>query len=303
MIRNKITIDGSTRKKDKTTGYLTCDVLAAKVGVQEYHHTEIGVEPVDDNGLVKVARLPESVFDAISLDSWSGIDLTNDHPDGGLVDADNYQAEAIGNTLGKATQDSDHIRVRVVVKDAQAIKDLEQGKSEVSAGYTADYIKQSGVFNDEAYDYIQTNIKLNHLALVDRGRAKSAIVLDSEEVMIEELKAQIEALEEQVTELNKRPTFDALAQLVQVTKDAESINADGEYANKDAEAIKREALGDKVTLDHSSDVVDYVFTMTLDSLKTISDEVVEAEPTIVLDAEVVNDEPSARSLYMKSLGL
>ena len=121
--------------------------------------------------------------------------------------------------------------------------------------------------------------------------------------MIEELKAQIEALEEQVTELNKRPTFDALAQLVQVTKDAESINADGEYANKDAEAIKREALGDKVTLDHSSDVVDYVFTMTLDSLKTISDEVVEAEPTIVLDAEVVNDEPSARSLYMKSLGL
>jgi hypothetical protein len=58
---------------------------------------------------------------------------------------------------------------------------------EVSCGYTADLVEEPGVYQGQAYDFIQRNIKYNHIAIVDKGRAGPdvRIRLDSEDAVME----------------------------------------------------------------------------------------------------------------------
>ncbi|MGL5431928.1 MAG: DUF2213 domain-containing protein, partial [Plesiomonas shigelloides] len=59
---------------------------------------------------------------------------------------------------------------------------IESGKCELSAGYTAKYDFTPGVTADgEAYDAVQRDIRINHVALVPRARAgRQARVFDHE---------------------------------------------------------------------------------------------------------------------------
>lgn len=58
-------------------------------------------------------------------------------------------------------------------------------------GYTVDLIPEEGSYNGQPYNFRQSNIKYNHLSIVDNARAGSEarIALDSfdaEEILIEE---------------------------------------------------------------------------------------------------------------------
>ena len=55
-------------------------------------------------------------------------------------------------------------------------------KRDVSCGYRCEYAPKQGVFGDKSYDFIQTNIRGNHLASVSQGRmGRSVAVLDAAE--------------------------------------------------------------------------------------------------------------------------
>jgi hypothetical protein len=61
--------------------------------------------------------------------------------------------------------------VPLVLMDAGAIKDYEDGKRELSMGYEAEIVFEDGVTPDgQPYDAIQRGMRMNHLALVDRAR-------------------------------------------------------------------------------------------------------------------------------------
>lgn len=49
-------------------------------------------------------------------------------------------------------------------------REIENGKKELSLGYFCKYKKERGVFKGEVYDYVQTEMVGNHIALVDAGR-------------------------------------------------------------------------------------------------------------------------------------
>lgn len=49
------------------------------------------------------------------------------------------------------------------------------GKKELSLGYVCDYKLKKGVYNGQPYDAVQTNLRGNHIALVDRGRMGSDV--------------------------------------------------------------------------------------------------------------------------------
>jgi hypothetical protein len=53
-------------------------------------------------------------------------------------------------------------------------KILKGGKRELSLGYKVDLEETPGVWNGQEYDAIQRNIRVNHLAIVPRGRAGNA---------------------------------------------------------------------------------------------------------------------------------
>jgi len=144
-------------------GYLRGEAVVTRCGVFKYLN--------QDGTIRREARLPEYAFKKESLDSLKMIPVTNNHPDV-LVDASNAKELSIGTTGETINIDGENILTTVTINVQDAINEIENNnKVELSLGYTLDLIEQKGVYNGQEYDCIQTNIKYNHLAVVERGRA------------------------------------------------------------------------------------------------------------------------------------
>lgn len=151
-------------------GYLVAEARCVRSGVQLYSGAEVG-KP--DMKVVRVYRAPEQVSDAASLQTFSHAPITVDHP-AELVTADNVKALAVGEVSTAAKWDGEWVQLPLILKDAAAIQLVEGGKREVSAGYTCELTFGDGLTPDgHPYDAVQTQIRINHLALVDRARAGS----------------------------------------------------------------------------------------------------------------------------------
>lgn len=164
-----VTVAGTRRRDD---GSLLADARIARTGIQTYLGSEVG-KP--DMAMVRVYRPGTEVFSEDTLKSAAHRPVTNDHP-AELVTADNWKAHAVGQTGDEITGEGIFIRVPLMVSDGETIKAIEAGKQELSAGYTCDLAFEAGTTpSGEAYDAIQKNIRINHVAIVQRGRAGSQV--------------------------------------------------------------------------------------------------------------------------------
>jgi len=119
---------------------------------------------------VRELRPPEEVMHADSLASFGLMPVTNEHPSE-LLTADNAKQYAVGSVSESVVPEGDKVRAVLMITDASAIEALDAGKSELSCGYTADVVQEAGVWQGQPYDAVQRNIRGNHVALVDAGRA------------------------------------------------------------------------------------------------------------------------------------
>jgi hypothetical protein len=164
-----VTVAGTRRRDD---GSLLADARIARTGVQAYLGSEVG-QP--DQAMVRVYRPGSEVFSDETLKSAAHRPVTNDHP-AELVTSENWKAHAVGQTGDEITGEGIFIRVPLMVSDEATIKAIEGGKQELSAGYTCDLDFTAGLTPaGEAYDAIQKNIRINHVAVVQRGRAGSKV--------------------------------------------------------------------------------------------------------------------------------
>ena len=165
-------------------GYIKANAIVTRTGVFLYKNP--------DGTIRKELRHPDEVFKVDSLDSMKMIPVTNGHPQERLVSAENAKRLAIGYTGETITQDGEFVLSNLLITDLASIKDVtERNRRELSLGYTVDLIPEEGSYNDQPYNFRQTNIKYNHLSIVDNARAGSEarIALDSfdaEEILIEE---------------------------------------------------------------------------------------------------------------------
>jgi len=160
-------IAGTRRTAD---GYLVAEVRTARTGIQDYAGFEVG-KP--DMPIVKVYRPADQVFSKDSMGSYAHKPVTNDHP-AEAVSATNWKDLAVGQIGDEVARDGEFVRIPLVVMDAAAIKLVEDGKRELSAGYVCDLAWEAGVTPDgQAYDAIQKDIRINHVAIVQNGRAGS----------------------------------------------------------------------------------------------------------------------------------
>ncbi|RVH91728.1 DUF2213 domain-containing protein [Sinorhizobium medicae] len=151
-------------------GYLVADVRTARTGIQFYAGHEVGRPEMQ---VVTVYRPEEQVFDKASLGSYAHKPVTNDHPDE-AVTADNWKALSVGQIGDEVARDGEFVRVPLIVMDGATISEIEGGKRELSAGYTCDLAWEPGTTPaGEKYDAIQKDIRINHVAIVQRGRAGS----------------------------------------------------------------------------------------------------------------------------------
>jgi hypothetical protein len=149
-------------------GYAVAEVRAARIGIQQYDGREVG-RP--DLGVVNVYRPPESVFAADSLASYGFKPVTINHPAEGVT-ADSWKDLAVGIVGGDVVRDGGFVKVPLALMDATAIKAVQDGTREISMGYVCDLEFVDGVTpQGEPYQAIQKDIRINHLALVPKGRA------------------------------------------------------------------------------------------------------------------------------------
>ena len=154
-------------------GFLVChNVPVARVGTQEYLGNEVG-KPSKD--IVTVYRRPDEVFKKSAIDSFEGKPVTNDHPpklvEGG--DAMAYLKGVCKNVHRGTGDDSDKVVADLVIYDPVLISLIENGKREISAGYTCSYADYNGELE-------QVDIVGNHIAVVDKGRAGNSVAIRDE---------------------------------------------------------------------------------------------------------------------------
>ena len=160
-----------TKRTYTDEGFLSVPGRVARTGIQQYLASELGLTDRAPNQIVNVYRPPEEVFNPDSLASYDTRDVTLEHPNE-MVNADNYNSTTVGLVHGAAYQDGDFVTANIIVKSKEAIKAVESGKVQLSAGYTAIYSEEKGVTDDgQNYDFVQRDIKINHVAICDRARA------------------------------------------------------------------------------------------------------------------------------------
>lgn len=158
-------IGGTRRTSD---GYLVADVRAARTGIQQYLGSELG-RP--DLQTVNVYRPAEEVFKTDSLASYAHKPVTFGHPQDGVTAA-TWKQLAVGNVGGDVVRDGGFVRVPLVIMDAQSIQAVEDGTRELSMGYECRLEFTDGVTPEgESYQAVQRDIRINHAAIVERGRA------------------------------------------------------------------------------------------------------------------------------------
>lgn len=207
-----------TQRSRTDQGYLKVPGKVARVGVQQYLASELGLTDRDGSEVVNVYRPPEEVFSESSLSSYENADVTDDHPDA-LVTSETYRQHAKGHTLGPGRAEGDYVVVDLLIKDKAAIDAVEGGKAELSAGYENEYHQEPGIAPDGTeYEFVQRNIRINHIALVDRARAGQEAKLFDNQTTDGDNPMSTITLDGKTVKVGD----DATAQLIQQSLDASS---------------------------------------------------------------------------------
>ena len=159
-----------------TGGFVAYRAKAARVGHYEYSGRDVDPENkfgLRDQASVKVARYSEDVHDPKSAHSFIGKPITDDHPRD-AVTRDNWRDHARGTVMGAKWEEGGYLAFDLMLTDGAAIDKVAAGKRELSNGYSCDLVHGEFTATDGvACQFKQTNIRGNHVAIVDRGRAGS----------------------------------------------------------------------------------------------------------------------------------
>ncbi len=150
-------------------GFLICrNVPIARTGTMEYLARELCLEG-DPERIVTVNRYEEDVFSPAAMASFEGKIVTDNHP------PDNILPETAGaysrGHVQNVRREGDKLVADLHITEASLISDIENGvKREVSCGYTCVYVPDGS-------GYRQTQIRGNHVAVVQAGRAGHEVAI------------------------------------------------------------------------------------------------------------------------------
>ena len=152
-------------------GYiLYTGVPIARTGAQEYGRDEVGL---DGDGVVDVYRDAADVFDPVTIASFEGKIVTDEHPPVMLDETNvmDYIKGTVHNVRRGSGYENGYLLADLMVYDPVLNEEIRQGKREVSCGYYLDYVE-----GPDGRIY-QKNIRGNHVAIVPKGRAGSRVAI------------------------------------------------------------------------------------------------------------------------------
>lgn len=176
-----VAFDKASARSYDDNGHLIVDsTIITKAAVNPYYGSEIpnyeqlGLDP---NKVYNMLRDPEELKKGMHTLGEKQLLLKHI-----FVSAEDPQKESIAGTIGSNLEMvGDDVKGSLTVWDKEAINLIESGKlAELSASYFYDPVMESGTFKGQPYDGIMTNIRGNHVALVERGRiGRDALVADA----------------------------------------------------------------------------------------------------------------------------
>lgn len=205
-------------------GYLLCrDVALARTGTLLYGDGEIPVEP-DNTGLIVVTRGDDDLFRPETMASAEGKPVTNNHPED-WVKPENWKELCcgIGQNIRRGEGLEDNLLIGdLLITDKKTIKDVENGKIEISLGYDTDYQQL------EKGKATQSNIVINHIALVEKGRNGNRCAIKDSKIMTKKTKTPwYQAL------LKAKRTVDEALKEAKETEDDDDLTEDDEPEDDD----------------------------------------------------------------------
>jgi hypothetical protein len=165
--------------KEDTEGYLTVTAAITRPGVFPYRR--------GDGTIHYEAKLPDDIFDQRVLDSAKSKPVTDEHPNE-PVTTGNIRTYVRGMTHTDSRVEDKMVKVTMTVFDPDLIRQIkEEDKRELSIGFDTEVVAEPGVYQGMSYDYRQTNIAINHVAVVKAGRAGPEVAIrgDSEAFMLD----------------------------------------------------------------------------------------------------------------------
>ncbi len=217
-------------------GSVVVEAVITRSGVFEYRN--------DDGTITREYRDPAEVFSAESMRSFELMAVADYHPAQGLITVENRSELGKGTILTGIRRDGNEMIAALHVTDRNLIAAMKAGRDACSCGYEQDLVKTPGTADGERYDAKQTNIRGNHVAIVDVARAgdTARVRMDAAATMIAgspatEMKTMFKTLEEATAAFNaeKLRADSANAATVEATKKASTLEAERDAA-KDAAA-------------------------------------------------------------------
>lgn len=249
----------SVKARFDENGFLVDTPVVARVGVQTYFKP--------DGSERREFRPASEVFKHESLASYQGKPITLGHV---FVNVDNAKQVVVGSVSGSAARQDSNVVVPLTVYDKESIEKAKSGLAgELSVGYSTVDVETPGWGSNETgeykldgeydsqddipsdwvrFDALQTNIIVNHVAMVYKGRAGVAkLNMDSqqENPYTDDVKSNIE--EKDMTVKIKIDSAE-----VEVSKDVADHIAkldsavEAQKAKVDAVEAERDALKAKV---------------------------------------------------------
>lgn len=182
----------SPHKYKTPEGYLICtDAILARTGKQAYKKGDFFPDAADADTDYEVDRLAKDVFDEKAISSFENMPITVEHPEENVT-SENWKTHSVGfvRDVHQGEFEGQPVLLgNLVIQDEQTIKEIEAGEhTELSCGYNCD-------IDDEENPH-QTNIRGNHVALCQAGRAGIARIQDSKPTHneVKSLEADIRAI-------------------------------------------------------------------------------------------------------------
>lgn len=234
-----------------TEGFLKGRAIVTSCGVFSYRKA--------DGGMQRELRLPSEVFSYATLESLKLKPVTLNHPTE-LVTKDNakeLQVGSLGDNPGYTTQQWDYegkrvdfekmtdgmnVAVDMIITEKEAIDAVLNGKNGLSMGYTCDVevLDEPGVWCGVEYDAIQRNIRYNHCAIVDAGRAGDNVKI---ELRQDSLDAVLENISTGGIPMLKKVKLDGMEYEAEesVIKALSTATARADEAEKALEQLKKDS--------------------------------------------------------------
>lgn len=297
-------------KAEKThQGFLRADIFATRTGVFKYL--------MPDGTIRRELRHPDEVFHEDSIPTLAMVPLTLQHPVE-MVDVFNAKNLSVGNTGENVTIEQDkYLKVKATVMDADAIHAItSRSMQEVSCGYTAEVVNEKGVYDGEEYDAVQKNIRYNHVAIVDMGRAGEEVrfKLDHNDAVLYNKKRIIKIDSHNQGDKMEKVTING--QEVEVSKEAkpliekmitDSADSEKKVVELEVEKDKLEAKNDAL-IDQNAGLEKQVVeanekfdNLDIDKLVNEKSELISEAKTILGDEEKL-DGLSNKEIKVKVIG-